>query len=138
MAAPKLALAALLGGPALAAPALLCGSAQALPRTAASGCPAPPRLTFNAPTYVDKTRARGEPLVFTYPSGRLLYSAHPGTTHFFAPEAPTAGPAAFAQNSAGQTYTWTSDHNGKTWTFRPRAIAPNGAPGSGFSDPEFA
>ena len=115
------------------------GLAQAAPvKTAASGCPAPPQLTFDTPSYVDKTRAGGEPLVATYPNGRLLYSAHAGTTHFFTPEAPNAGTAAFGENYTGQTYIWTSDDNGKTWTFRPRIIAPQGAPASGFSDPEFA
>jgi hypothetical protein len=138
MSRPTLALTALLAGGLLAAPGLI-GPAQAGPvKTAAGTCPAPPQLTFDAPTYVDKTRAGGEPLVFSYPTGRLLYSAHAGTTHFFAPEAPNAGTGAFAQNYTGQTYIWTSDDYGKTWTFRPRTIAPSGAPASGFSDPEFA
>jgi hypothetical protein len=138
MAAPKLALTALLAGSALAAPGLL-GLAQAGPvKTAAGGCPAPPQLTFNAPSYVDKTRAGGEPLVATYPNGRLIYSAHAGTTHFFTPEAPAAGTGAFVENYTGQTYIWTSDDNGKTWTFRPRIIPGQGAPASGFSDPEIA
>jgi hypothetical protein len=135
---PTLALTALVAGGLLAAPGLI-GLAQAAPiKTAAGACPAPPQLTFQDPTYVDKTRAGGEPLVFTYPNGRLLYSAHAGTTHFFTPEAPNAGTGAFAENYTGQTYIWTSDDNGKTWTFRPRIIAPSGAPASGFSDPEFA
>jgi hypothetical protein len=139
MAASKLALTAFAAGAALAAPALLGTTAQAAtPKTAAGACPAPPQLTFQEPTYVDKTRAGGEPLIFTYPNGRLLYSAHAGTTHFFAPEAPNTGTAAFGENYTGQTYIWTSDDNGKTWTFRPRVIAPSGAPASGFSDPEFA
>src|SRR5690348_16983151 len=111
MAAPKLALTAFVAGGLLATPALFAGGAQAAPLTAASACPAPPQLTFNAPTYVDKTRAGGEPLVFTYPTGRLLYSAHAGTTHFFAPEAPNTGTAAFGENYTGQTYIWTSDDN---------------------------
>lgn len=138
MAAPRLALSALIAGGLLASPALLAGGAQAAPGAATAGCPAPPQLTFDAPSYVDKTRAGGEPLVFTHPSGRLLYSAHAGTTHFFTPAAPNAGSLAFGQNYTGQTYIWTSDDNGKTWTFRPRTIAPRGAPASGFSDPEFA
>jgi LPXTG-motif cell wall-anchored protein len=138
MAAPKLALTALLGGAALAAPALLGASASAAPRAAAGGCPAPPQLTFDAPSYVDRTRAGGEPLVATYPNGRLLYSAHAGTTHFFTPEAPNAGTGAFVENYTGQTYMWTSDDNGKTWTYRPRIVPGQGAPASGFSDPEIA
>ncbi|MBK5306809.1 MAG: hypothetical protein JJD92_09005 [Frankiaceae bacterium] len=138
MAAPKLALTVFVVGGLLASPALLPVGAHAAPKSAASACPAPPQLTFDTPTYVDKTRAGGEPLVFTYPTGRLLYSAHAGTTHFFTPEAPNPGTVAFGENYTGQTYIWTSDDNGKTWTFRPRIIAPDGAPASGFSDPEFA
>ncbi|MCU1674335.1 MAG: hypothetical protein JWN77_2448 [Frankiales bacterium] len=135
----KLAIVALAAGSLLAAPAFVGGAAQAAaPRTAAGACPAPAALSFAQPTYVDKGRAGGEPLVFTYPNGRLLYSAHAGTTHFFTPEAPNPGTSAFIENYEGQTYIWTSDDNGKTWQFRPRLIAPEGAPLSGFSDPEFA
>jgi hypothetical protein len=109
------------------------------PATAATkGCPAAPKLTFNAPTYVDRTRAGGEPLVATYPNGRLLYSSHAGTTHFFTPTAANPGTGAFVQNYTGQTYFWTSDDNGKTWTFRPRIAPGQGAAASGFSDPEIA
>jgi hypothetical protein len=108
------------------------------PATAAAACPKPPQLTFDAPSYVDTTRAGGEPLVATYPNGRLLYSSHAGTTHFFTPEAANAGSSAFVQNYAGQTYFWTSDDNGKTWVFRPRLVPGQGVPGSGFSDPEIA
>ncbi|MCW2543291.1 MAG: hypothetical protein JWM40_843 [Frankiales bacterium] len=105
---------------------------------AAGGCPAPPPLTFEPPQYVDKTRAGGEPLVATYPNGRLLYSSHAGTTHFFAPDVAAPGSAAFVENYTGQTYIWTSDDNGKTWTFRPRTIPTEGLIASGFSDPEIA
>jgi hypothetical protein len=105
---------------------------------ASRACPAPPKLTFAAPTYVDRTRAGGEPLVATYPDGRLLYSSHAGTTHFFTPDAVNPGTAAFAQNYTGQTYFWTSDDNGKSWQFRPRIAPGSGAPAAGFSDPEIA
>jgi hypothetical protein len=115
-------------------PGLLAHTAVA----AGKRCPAPPKLTFNPPSYVDRTRAGGEPLVATYPSGRLLYSSHAGTTHFFTPEAANPGSTAFVQNYAGQTYFWTSDDNGKTWTFRPRVVPGQGVAGSGFSDPEIA
>jgi hypothetical protein len=114
----------------------LVGSATTA--TAASGCPKPPQLTFSPPSYVDRSRAGGEPLVATYPDGRLLYSSHAGTTHFFTPTAANPGSAAFVENYAGQTYVWTSDDNGKTWTYRPRLVPGQGVPGSGFSDPELA
>jgi hypothetical protein len=108
------------------------------PASAAPTCPKPPALTFSPPTYVDRTRAGGEPLVATYPNGRLLYSSHAGTTHFFTPTAANPGSEAFVQHYSGQTYVWTSDDNGKTWTFRPRIVPGSGVAGSGFSDPEIA
>jgi len=123
----------LLGLAAAAVPSLHSPAAAATP-----GCPAPPKLTFNAPSYVDRTRAGGEPLVATYPNGRLLYSSHAGTTHFFTPTAANPGTSAFVQNYTGQTYFWTSDDNGRTWTFRPRIVPGQGAAASGFSDPEIA
>jgi len=126
----------------LVAGLLVAAPAAAVARGPQSGnaasCPVPAALSFASPTYVDRTRAGGEPLVATHPSGRLFYSAHAGTTHFFAPAAAAAGSAALAQNYTGQTYVWTSDDNGKTWTFRPRILPGQGAPLSGFSDPEFA
>jgi hypothetical protein len=108
------------------------------PAVAAGSCPAPPPLTFSPPAYVDKTRAGGEPLVATYPDGRLLYSSHAGTTHFFTPTAVNPGSGAFVENYTGQTYFWTSDDNGAHWTFRPRIAPGQGAVASGFSDPEIA
>lgn len=116
--------------------------AAAAPKGKAKACATGPALTFSPPTYVDTTRAGGEPLVQTHPSGRLLYSSHAGTTHFYTPEAAAAGTAAFAQNYQGQTYIWTSDDNGATWQFVSRdgltAGVGSGVPNSGFSDPEFA
>ncbi len=137
---PTAAALSLCTGVALALPALAGSSAAiAAPPAAAGGaCPAPAPLTFADPTYVDEARAGGEPLVATLPGGRLLYSAHAGTTHFFAPQAPGEATPAFVENYTGQTYIWTSDDNGKTWTYRDRIVAPEGVPASGFSDPEVA
>ncbi len=123
--------------------ALAGAAALAVPAAHATGsdpdvCRAQAPLSFSEPTYVDKARAGGEPLVATLPDGRLLYSAHAGTTHFFTPAAPAAGTTAFAQNYTNQTYIWTSADQGKTWTFRPRYLPPNNAPLTGFSDPEVA
>jgi hypothetical protein len=130
---------ALCSGAALTVPALGTTASAASPSTqSARTCPAPPQLTFDEPTYVDTERAGGEPLVATLPDGRLLYSAHAGTTHFFAPEGANLGSQAFIKNYTGQTYIWTSDDQGATWQFRPRTVAPDGVPASGFSDPEVA
>ncbi len=126
----------------LAATALAAGGISALAgvtASAAEGCGGPPApLRFAPAGYVDTTRAGGEPLLATLPNGRLVYSSHAGTTHFFTPEAPAAGTAAFAQNYTNQTYLWTSDDQGKTWQFRPRVVPPDNVPLTGFSDPEVA
>lgn len=132
-----LAATAALASPAAAVPSAALPAA-ALPATQTGTCPAPPALTFAEPTYVDENRAGGEPLVATLPDGRLIYSSHAGTTHFFTPEAANAGTGAFAENYTGQTYVWTSDDNGTTWDFRPRVVPPDNAPLTGFSDPEVA
>jgi hypothetical protein len=137
---PTAAALALCTGAALALPAALASApaAAAPPVAAGKACPAPAALSFAEPTYVDTTRAGGEPLVATLPDGRLIYSAHAGTTHFFTPEAPNPGTAAFVENYTNQTYVWTSDDNGKTWEFRPRFLPPDNVPATGFSDPEVA
>src|SRR4051812_27879971 len=126
------------GGAALVGGVVVVPSGSA----AAAGTCAPPStpMTFSPPKYVDTTRAGGEPMVQTHPSGRLLYSAHAGTTHFFAPEGADPNTIAFADNYTGQTYVWYSDDHGATWKFVPRTPPSdtNGAPMSGFSDPDFA
>ena len=129
----------------VAVPLLTCVAAAAAAMsgvthsTAASTatCPAPPALTFGEPKYVDMGRAGGEPIVFTYPDGTLLYGAHAGSTHFYTPAAGDTDTAAFGENYQGQTYYWYSDTNGGEWAFSPRLDA-NNAPMTGFSDPEFA
>lgn len=110
------------------------GSVAAGPRS----CPAPQPMTFAEQTYVDRNRAGGEPTVEMHPDGTLLYSAHAGTTHVYAPEAADEDSSAFTDNYRGQAYYWWSDDLGDTWHFSDRSTPPNGVPGSGFSDPEFA
>ena len=108
------------------------------PLEAARSCGAPGKpLRFTAPSYVDTQRAGGEPSVVAHPDGTLLYAAHAGTTHFFAPGAPE-GSEAFYEKYRGQVHAWTSDDHGLTWSFVDRTIPPEGIPGSGFSDPDFA
>lgn len=130
---------ALCAGVSFAVPAVVSAPASAAPpAVAGKACPTPPKLSFSEPTYVDTGRAGGEPLVFTHPSGRLMYSSHAGSTHFYTPQAANPGTGAFVENYQGQTYIWTSDDDGKTWQFRPRIGPTEGVPNSGFSDPEFA
>lgn len=96
------------------------------------------QMEFGQQTYVDTDRAGGEPTVTMHPDGTLLYSAHAGTTHFYAPEAADQDTSAFVENYEGQAYYWWSDDLGETWNFAERTLPPDGVPGSGFSDPEFA
>jgi len=104
-----------------------------------SSCPAPPRaMSFAEQTYVDMHRAGGEPSVDMHPDGTLLYGAHAGTTHFYAPEVADQDSAAFLENYRGQAYYWWSKDSGRTWQFSDRTLPPEGVPGSGFSDPDFA
>lgn len=95
-------------------------------------------LVFGEQTYVDTRRAGGEPTVEMHPDGTLLYGAHAGTTHFYAPETVDQDSSAFANNYEGQAYYWYSDDLGENWYFVERTTPPDGVPGSGFSDPAFA
>jgi hypothetical protein len=108
------------------------------PPTVASCTPPGKPLTFGAPSYVDRTRAGGEPSVVTTPGGALLYAAHAGTTHFYSLEADDPDTAAFFDNYRGQVHAYYSTDNGANWTFVDRTLPPDNAPGSGFSDPDFA
>jgi hypothetical protein len=102
-------------------------------------CSAPGKaLTFSTPTYVDMTRAGGEPSVVQHPDGTLLYAAHAGTTHFYSLEADDPTSEAFFEEYRGQVHAWYSTDHGKTWNFVDRTLPPDNAPGSGFSDPDFA
>lgn len=96
------------------------------------------QLRFDDQGYVDTRRAGGEPTVAMAPNGNLLYGAHAGSTHFYAPEALDQDSTAFTNNYEGQTYYWYSDDYGDTWTFVDRTAPPDGVPNSGFSDPAFA
>jgi len=101
------------------------------------GAPGKP-MQFSTPKYVDTNRAGGEPSVELHPSGTLLYAAHAGTTHFYAPEITNPTSGAFARNYRGQVYAWYSDDNGQTWNYVDRTLPPDNSGGSGFSDPDFA
>jgi hypothetical protein len=125
---------------ALAGCAVVTAAAGATVPVAAATktCPKPPAISFAAPEYVDEHRAGGEPIVFTNPDGRILYGAHAGSTHFFAPAGADPTTTAFFENYKGQTHYWYSDTQGGEWTYSDRFIPPDNAPMTGFSDPEFA
>ncbi|MGH3443430.1 MAG: sialidase family protein, partial [Nitriliruptorales bacterium] len=109
--------------------------------TAAPTCAAPSASPKFEMTYVDETRAGGEPMIVSHSDGTLLWGSHAGTTHFFGPAAPDPATAAFLENYEGQTYQYVSDDLGESWTFVPRdpiqSDPDSGLPNSGFSDPDF-
>ncbi len=129
-----------IAGLAVAALLLVAGAGATITPTAAAAntCAKPPKMVFDKQTYVDETRAGGEPIVLTMPNGTLLYGSHAGTTHFYSPTVGDADSAAFGQNYRGQTYYWRSDSDGKEWEFVDRTVPPSNVPGTGFSDPDFA
>ena len=108
------------------------------PVATTGSCAAPKPLKFTSPTYVDLQRAGGEPSVVAHPNGTLLYAAHAGTTHFYAPEATDPDSAAFEEKYRGQVHSWYSVDHGATWQFVDRSLPPDNVPFSGFSDPDFA
>ena len=114
----------------------------AVDNSVAPSCAAPAQQLEFTQEYIDRSRAGGEPIVATHPSGRLLWGSHAGTTHFYGPAAPDEDTAAFLRNYEGQTYYYFSGDSGKTWEFverKPNTDNPEaGLPNSGFSDPEFA
>jgi hypothetical protein len=106
---------------------------------AAVPCSTPGKpLAFTSPTYVDTSRAGGEPSVVAHPDGTLLYASHAGTTHFFSLEADDETTEAFYEKYRGQVHAWYSSDHGLTWNFVERDLPPDNAPGTGFSDPDFA
>ncbi|MBW3620815.1 MAG: hypothetical protein KY461_11260 [Actinobacteria bacterium] len=114
------------------------------PLVANSTCPGPTDVPKFEMAYIDESRAGGEPILAVHPDGQLIWGSHAGTTHFYAPEAPSPTTAAFVENYQGQTYNYVSE-DGRDFTFVPRQgpgegdVAPlAGLPATGFSDPEFA
>jgi hypothetical protein len=135
-----LTLAKLLIVPALLATALplLGGPASSSSRS----CPSkkPPALSFGKPSYIDKTRAGGEPVSQVAQDGSIIVSAHAGTTHIY--KDPTAAPGAgdFAVGYANETLNWRSKDGGKHWKYvglfgQPQG--PHSITSSGFSDPDL-
>jgi hypothetical protein len=119
--------------------ATLTLTAAAPPPPTPASCNAPGKpLSFSSPAYVDTTRAGGEPSVVAHPNGTLLYAAHAGTTHFYSLEGDDPDSAAFFENYRGQVHAWYSTNSGQSWQFVDRTLPPDNAPGSGFSDPDFA
>src|SRR4051812_28730600 len=115
------------------------GIAAALP---GSGSAAPAAPAFAPPAYVDQQLAGGEPTIFDDAlHGRLIYTAHEGTTHLYRDGIVSSpwGDFSFVSNYCNQVNTWTSP-DGVNW-YRDRYL---GTPcptsptnNEGFSDPDL-
>src|SRR5881394_757604 len=126
-----------------ARPWLLLGAllalTAALPGASAAGPSAP---TFAPPIYVDQQLAGGEPEVFAdVLHGRLIYTAHEGTTHLYRDGLTSSpwGDFAFVSNYCNQVNTWTSPDGGVNW-YRDRYLGstcPQSPTYTGFSDPDL-
>jgi hypothetical protein len=105
-------------------------------------CPTvkPPKVAFDAPLYIDRERAGGEPVSVVAQDGSIVVSAHAGTTHLYKDPAAVAGAADFAVGYFDQTLNWRSDDGGRTWQYiGPFGLreGPHSPTSSGFSDPDL-
>jgi len=111
-----------------------------LPGSTSAGPSVP---TFAAPLYVDQTLAGGEPEVFADAlHGRLIYTAHEGTTHLYRDGIVSSpwGDFSFVSNYCNQVNVWTSPDGGMNW-YRDRYLGSpcptSPAINTGFSDPDL-
>src|SRR6266852_5413552 len=111
-----------------------------LPGSTSAGPSVP---TFAAPLYVDQQLAGGEPEVFADTlHGRLIYSAHEGTTHLYRDGIVSSpwGNFSFVSNYCNQVNVWTSPNGGVNW-YRDRYLGTtcptSPAINTGFSDPDL-
>jgi hypothetical protein len=111
-----------------------------LPGSGSAGTSAP---TFAPPIYVDQNLAGGEPEVFADTlHGRLIYSAHEGTTHLYRDGIVNSpwGDFSFVSNYCNQVNIWTSPDGGTNW-YRDRYLGTtcptSPAINTGFSDPDL-
>lgn len=108
----------------------------------ASSCPgvSPEPLSFEAPRYIDTTRAGGEPVSVVAQDGSIIVSAHAGTTHLY--KNPQAAPGAgdFVVGYTNETLNWRSTDAGRSWSYIGTAGLPAGPHtigSTGFSDPDL-
>jgi hypothetical protein len=122
--------------------AVLLGVAALSGVLAARGSAGPSGPVFSAPVYVDQQLAGGEPEVFADAlHGRLIYTAHEGTTHLYRDGIVSSpwGDFSFVSNYCNQVNIWTSPDNGANW-YRDRFLGstcPATPTDTGFSDPDL-
>ena len=106
-------------------------------------CPTvePPDVQFDAPSYIDQTRAGGEPVSIVAQDGSIIVSAHAGTTHIYKDPDAAAGARDFLVDYSNQTIHWRSTDGGTTWKkigLMGDEPGPHTPQTSGFSDPDLA
>jgi hypothetical protein len=126
--------------PALLASMLPLASAA---RSAPVTCPSvkPPKLDFGKPSFIDKSRAGGEPVSIVAQDGSIIVSAHAGTTHIYKDPEAYPGASDFANGYYNQTLNWRSTNGGKTWEYVGLAgqpAGPHSPTSTGFSDPDLS
>jgi hypothetical protein len=106
-----------------------------------------PDLTFGAPSYIDTTRAGGEPVSQVAQDGSIIVSAHAGTTHIYKNPTALPGERDFAVGYGNQTLHWRSADGGTTWKYigllgatvdaTGGGFGPHTLQSTGFSDPDL-
>jgi hypothetical protein len=115
-------------------------TASALPAAAEQP---PSRPGFSKPRYVDRHLAGGEPLVIrSAKTGRLVYTAHEGTTHLYRDGLAEGGQgdSDFVSNYRNQVNIWYSNDHGRRWkrvNWQGTGFFSNPAQNTGFSDPDL-
>ena len=124
-------------------PALFVAGAIAFTLGSATARGTTTGLKFGPPVYVDQHLAGGEPEVFADTlHGRLIYTAHEGTTHLYRDGIVSSpwGDFSFVANYCNQVNVWTSADGGTNW-YRDRYLGTtcptSPAINTGFSDPDL-
>jgi hypothetical protein len=100
-----------------------------------------PDVSFDAPKYIDTTRAGGEPVSVVAEDGSIIVSAHAGTTHIYKNPTAVPGSGDFLVGYGNQTLHWRSADGGTTWKYIGLggvSFGPHTPQSTGFSDPDLA
>jgi len=102
---------------------------------------AAPDISWSEPSFIDRSRAGGEPVSVVAQDGSINVSAHAGTTHIYKNPDALPGVRDFLWGYTNQTLNWRSTDGGETWTYTGLAgtgQGPHSLLSTGFSDPDYA